>query len=146
MFEVWWKGVKCSSVVSQSTGYICWLACLLLKWFQFKFSFLCLLLLISVHPSKGARHNSNKQISLPNQKNLMLGSCCGSVGRAVAFDTRGLRFKSSHWQKLNICLLSTGYWKDKNKEKEAGMAHFFKKNLMFGPWTDILILYWHELL
>ena len=100
MFEVWWKGVKCSSVVSQSTGYICWLACLLLKWFQFKFSFLCLLLLISVHPSKGARHNSNKQISLPNQKNLMLGSCCGSVGRAVAFDTRGLRFKSSHWQKF----------------------------------------------
>ena len=38
---------------------------------------------------------------------------CDSVGRAVASDTRGLQFKSSHWQKLiyilNICLLSTVY-------------------------------------
>ena len=37
----------------------------------------------------------------------------GSVGRAVASDTRGPRFKSSHRQKiiymLNYCLLSTVY-------------------------------------
>ena len=26
------------------------------------------------------------------------GSGCGSVGRAVAFNTRGPRFDSSHWQ------------------------------------------------
>ena len=33
---------------------------------------------------------------------------CGSVGRAIASDTRGPRFDSSHWQNLlNICLLST---------------------------------------
>ena len=33
---------------------------------------------------------------------------CGSVGRAVASDTRGPRFESSHRQNLlNICLLST---------------------------------------
>ena len=32
---------------------------------------------------------------------------------------------------LNICLLSTVYWKDENKEKEAGMAHFFKKNDLY---------------
>ena len=25
---------------------------------------------------------------------------------------------------LNICLLSTVYWKDENKEKRPGMAHF----------------------
>ena len=25
------------------------------------------------------------------------GSGCGSVGRAVTSDTRGVRFKSSHW-------------------------------------------------
>ena len=55
---------------------------------------------------------------------------CGSVGRAVASDIRGLRFESSHRQKLfklNICLLSTVYWKDKNKEKRKKrprMAHF----------------------
>ena len=28
---------------------------------------------------------------------------------------------------LNICLLSTVYWKDANKEKEAGDGPFFKK-------------------
>ena len=27
---------------------------------------------------------------------------------------------------LNICLLSIVFWKDENKEKEAGMAHFKK--------------------
>ena len=55
---------------------------------------------------------------------------CGSVGRAVASDTRGLRFESSHRQKiiyiLNIWLLSTVYWKDENKEKEAGNGPFLK--------------------
>ena len=60
-----------------------------------------------------------------------MGSGCGSVGRAVATDTRGLWFESSHWQKfiyiLNICLLSTVYWKEENKEKEAGTGPFLKK-------------------
>ena len=40
---------------------------------------------------------------------------CGSVGRAVASNSRGPRFKSSHRQNLfilNICLQSTGYWKN----------------------------------
>ena len=44
---------------------------------------------------------------------LSEGSGCGSVGRAVAFDTRGQRFKSSHRPKfidiLNICFQSTVY-------------------------------------
>ena len=54
---------------------------------------------------------------------------CGSVGRAVASDTRGPRFESSHRQKfiLNICFLSTVYWKDENKKKEAGIGPFLKK-------------------
>ena len=59
-----------------------------------------------------------------------LGSGCGSVGRAVASDTRGPRFESSHRQKfifiLNICLMSTVYWKDENK-KEAECGPFKKK-------------------
>ena len=29
---------------------------------------------------------------------------------------------------LNICLLSTVYWKDENKEKDAGNGPFFKKD------------------
>ena len=61
------------------------------------------------------------------------GSCCGSVVRAVASNTRGPQFESSLWQNfiyiLNIRLLSTVYWKDKIKKKRPGMAHFFKKTL-----------------
>ena len=34
-----------------------------------------------------------------------LGSGCGAVGRAVASDTRGPQFESSHWQ--NLYALST---------------------------------------
>ena len=46
---------------------------------------------------------------------------CGAVGRAVASDTRGPGFESSHRQLLlNIYLLLTVCWKDENKEKEAG--------------------------
>ena len=55
------------------------------------------------------------------------GSGCGSVVKAVASDTRGLQFESSHQQKfINIehFLLSAVYWKDENKEKEAGNGPF----------------------
>ena len=31
---------------------------------------------------------------------INLGSGCGSVGRAVASDTSGQRFESSHWQNI----------------------------------------------
>ena len=54
----------------------------------------------------------------------------GSVGRAVATDSSGLWFESSsNWQKiiLNVychCSEKT----DENKEKEAGIGPFKKKN------------------
>ena len=67
---------------------------------------------------------------------IMINSGCGSVGRAVASDTRCPRFKSSHLQKfiflLNICLLSTVFWKDENKEKEAGYGPFFNSVTRLG--------------
>ena len=66
---------------------------------------------------------------------FLVGSGCGSVGRAVASDTRDPRFESNHRQKnyiLNICLLSTVYWKDENKEKEAGNGPFFKNGAKIG--------------
>ena len=62
------------------------------------------------------------------------GSGCGAVGRAVASDTRGPGFKSSHRQLLlNIYLLLTVCRKDENKEKEAGSGPFFlkKKSISF---------------
>ena len=56
------------------------------------------------------------------------GSGCGSVGRAVASNTRGMQFESSHWQKFiyiehfvycQLCIRKT-----KIKKKRPGMAHF----------------------
>ena len=59
---------------------------------------------------------------------LCLGSGCGAVGRAVASNTRGPGFESSHWQLLlNIYLLLTVCRKDENKEKEAENGPFFQK-------------------
>ena len=64
--------------------------------------------------------------SLMNLRSNKSGSGCGAVGRAVAYDTRGPWFESSHWQLLlNIYLLLTVCRKDENKEKRPGMAHFF---------------------
>ena len=61
-------------------------------------------------------------------KYLFGGSGCGTVGRAVAYDTRGPGFESSHRQLLlNIYLLLTVCRKDENKEKEAGNGPSFKK-------------------
>ena len=54
-----------------------------------------------------------------------LGSDCGSVGRAVASDTRGPLFESSHQQNFIMNLQCANCWKDENKEKRGrGMAHF----------------------
>ena len=73
---------------------------------------------------------------------MNMGGGCGSVGRAVASNTRGPRFESSHRQNfifiLNICLLSTVFWKDENKEKEAGCGPF-KKKIMFTSAWDLKI-------
>ena len=75
------------------------------------------------------------QISLESvlllKEDVNKGSGCGAVGRAVAYDTRGPGFESTHWQLLlNIYLLLTVCRKDENKEKRSGMAHFFKKKKM----------------
>ena len=59
-------------------------------------------------------------------KLTMLGSGCGSVGRAVASDTFGMQFVSSHWQNLYWTFVySQLYWKTK-KGKEAGNWPFLK--------------------
>ena len=57
--------------------------------------------------------NENKRKS---NSELKEGSGCGTVGRAVAYDTRGPGFESSHRQLLlNIYLLLTVCRKDENK-------------------------------
>ena len=54
------------------------------------------------------------------------GSGGGSVGRAVASDSRGPLFESSYWQKFILNIYCQLYWKDENKEKEAGNSPFKK--------------------
>ena len=62
-------------------------------------------------------------------KNFTPGSGCGSVGRAVASNTRGPRFESSH-QQIYIEHLFTINCIEKTKinKKRPGMAHFKKKD------------------
>ena len=57
--------------------------------------------------------------------NFYWGSGCGSAGRAVASNTRGLRFKSSHKQiyKEHLFTLKC-IEKTKIKNREDGKVHF----------------------
>ena len=55
---------------------------------------------------------------------LLLGSGCGSVGRAVASNNRDLRFVSRHRQNFLYQLDSR---KDENKEKAVGNGPSLKK-------------------
>ena len=66
---------------------------------------------------------------LKKQTNLPLGSGCGSVGIAVASNTRGPRFESSHRQTFifNICLLWTVLKSRKLRKNRPGMAHLKSK-------------------
>ena len=76
---------------------------------------------------------------------IMVGSGCGSVGRAVASDTRGLRIESSRQQLFFInfeqlytvkCVLKRRKWRNKT----PGMAHL--KNKFNGlPMPDILFFF-----
>ena len=59
---------------------------------------------------------------------VMKGSGCGSVGRTVAFDTRGPQFNSSHRQNfIEHLFIINCIEKTKINKKRPGMAHFFKK-------------------
>ena len=69
-----------------------------------------------------------------------MGSCCGLVGRGVAYDTRGPQFKTSYGQNRTFvsCQL---YIRDENKEKEAGNGLPIEKSLLFAE-TAIICLTW----
>ena len=55
---------------------------------------------------------------------VVMGNGCGSVGKAIASDTGGSRFESSHRQFLKNIHLR--YLKDENKLKEAGNGQIKK--------------------
>ena len=82
-----------------------------------------------LHSNNSAEESRWQELSyFSNQKLWLIGQwLCGSVGREVAYNTRGPRFDSSHRQLLlNIYLLLTVCRKDENKEKRPGMAHLLK--------------------
>ena len=60
------------------------------------------------------------------------GSCSCSVGRAVASNSRGPRFESSHRQKIILNIYCLLYWKDENKEKEAENGPFKKHVIKYS--------------
>ena len=59
------------------------------------------------------------------------GSGCGSVGRAVASNTRGPKFESSHWHSFmqNILFTFNCIENTKIKEKEAGNGPKTRSNI-----------------
>ena len=54
----------------------------------------------------------------------------GSVGRAVASDTRGPRFESSNRRNFIMNMFTVNCWKDENKEKEAENGPFLEKSML----------------
>ena len=60
---------------------------------------------------------------------IFMGSGCGSVGRAVAFNTKGPRFDSSHRQNfIEHLFIINCIEKTKINKKRPGIAHFFKND------------------
>ena len=57
----------------------------------------------------------------------ILGCGCNSVGKAVASNSRGPQFESSHQKTFILNIYCQLYWKDENKVKEVGHGPFFKK-------------------
>ena len=60
------------------------------------------------------------------------GSCCGSVGKAIASDNRDLRFESSQKQ---FVITANSIEKSKVKKKEARNAPY-KKSFVRVPMTE----------
>ena len=73
------------------------------------------------------------------RNNKILGSGCGSVGRAIASNPRDLRFESIHWQEIVLNIYCQLYWRDENKETEAGNGPF-KKTIRILPWKNFSVI------
>ena len=78
-------------------------------------------------PVRAKVHDSDRAINQQTVdleiKKVLYGSGCASVGRAVASDTRGLRFQSSHWRTFIHIFIINYFEKTKIKKKRSGMEH-----------------------
>ena len=66
------------------------------------------------------------------------GSDCGSVGRVVTSETRGLTFESCHWQNFTMNIFTLNCWKDKQKKQRPWMATL-KINISNGVWDTSIV-------
>ena len=73
------------------------------------------------------RRLTRHKMYLQNITTDALGLWRRSVGKAVASNSRGPRFESHHQQKCILNVYCQLYWKEENKEKEAGNGPFLKK-------------------
>ena len=64
--------------------------------------------------------------NISHQKQLLALSGCVSIGRAVAFNTRGSLFESSHWWNFMDLVIINCNGRMKIKKKRLGMAHVKK--------------------
>ena len=77
------------------------------------------------------RSRLQNKTQFPGKKSKFRGSGCGTVGRAVASDTRGPLFEYSHRQFYLLTNVLKLFWKDENKEvKRSGMAQFKKVKIL----------------
>ena len=86
---------------------------------------------------------SNRAKDWSSGKKIKAGSGCGSVGRAVTSNSRGLRFESCHQQKFKFNILPSTVLKRQNKEKEAGKGPFKKRRYAefvtpYENWMNLL--------
>ena len=64
---------------------------------------------------------------------VLLGSGCGSIGRAFASNHRGPGFKCSHQQIFMLNTFSVNCWNDENKGKRGREWPFFDKHILMTP-------------
>ena len=73
---------------------------------------------------------------------ITCGSGCGSVGRAVASDTRGPWFESNHPQTLYYLYTVNCIEKIKIKKKRPWMAHFYMKHYLLNRGHLKIVFAW----
>ena len=71
---------------------------------------------------------------------VIMKTGCGSVGRAVASDTRVPQFKSSHQRNLIMNTFTLNCWNDKNKEKRGREWSIFKQKILILKLECLILL------
>ena len=77
--------------------------------------------------SASFKEQKTRRLKVARKGNKLLGSRCGSVGRALATNTLGPQFKSDYRQNFIMNIFTVNCCKDKIKKKEAGRVYLYFK-------------------